>query len=112
MPSFDGAVAGGHRSTEANPSAEGRMKEIVTRLGPWRVERTLGRDLSGTYYTARAADGERATLCLLGEGARGGDARRTRVGARAQVAHPSLVPLVDLGRDDGDPFLVGEPVDD
>ena len=38
------------------------MKEAVMRLGAWRVERILGRDLSGAYHAAVRDDGARATL--------------------------------------------------
>jgi serine/threonine protein kinase/tetratricopeptide (TPR) repeat protein len=90
------------------------MNAMVMRLGPWRIERTLGRDLSGTYYTGRSDHGERATLYLLS-----GELEMPRREPLTQLLllhrelrHPGLVRFHDLDHDGSDLYLIAEPVDD
>ncbi|HEY0475878.1 MAG TPA: protein kinase [Kofleriaceae bacterium] len=84
------------------------------RLGPWRIERTLGRDLCGTYYAAQRDDGERATLYLLsGELGAGRREPLTRLLALHRgLVHPGLVRFRDLDHDGSDPYLIADAVDD
>ncbi|HEX8114448.1 MAG TPA: hypothetical protein VF516_42255, partial [Kofleriaceae bacterium] len=84
------------------------------RLGAWRVERTLGHDLSGTYYAGRNDAGERATLYLLS-----GELAATRreplarlIALHRELAHPGLVRFSGLDHDGSDRFLIGDAVDD
>jgi serine/threonine-protein kinase len=90
------------------------MKGAMMRLGPWHVVRTLGRDLSGAYHAARRDSGDRATLYYpSGELARsGGDSLLRLVTLHHGVAHTGLVGFHSLDHDDGDVFLIGEPVAD
>ncbi|HEX7842461.1 MAG TPA: serine/threonine-protein kinase, partial [Kofleriaceae bacterium] len=83
------------------------------RLGSWRIERTLGRDLSGTYF-AGGRDGERATLYVPSGAlalARGGSLPRLLELHRG-VAHLGLVGFRGLDHDGDDVFLIGDAVDD
>ncbi|HEY0480181.1 MAG TPA: serine/threonine-protein kinase [Kofleriaceae bacterium] len=83
-------------------------------LGPWRIVRTLGRDLCGAYYVGRRDDGERATLYVLsGERVAVGErALGTLVGPHRGLAHPGLLTFRSMGRDGGDCYLVADGVDD
>jgi hypothetical protein len=90
------------------------MKEAVMRLGPWRVERALGRDLSGTYHTAVHDDGARATLFRpSGEllAARGEPLARL-LGLHRDAPHRGLLWFHGLDHDGDEPFLLADPVDD
>jgi serine/threonine protein kinase len=90
------------------------MKEAVMRLGAWRIERILGRDLSGAYHAAVRDDGARATLFRpSGEllAARGEPLVRLLTLHRG-VAHGGLLWFRDLDHDGDEPFLIGDPVDD
>ncbi|HEU4726324.1 MAG TPA: serine/threonine-protein kinase, partial [Kofleriaceae bacterium] len=90
------------------------MKEAVIRLGPWRVERTLGRDLSGTYHAGIRDDGARATLFRpSGEllAVRGEPLARL-LGLHRDVAHHGLISFRELDHDGDEPFLLADPVDD
>ncbi|HEX7843579.1 MAG TPA: hypothetical protein VF469_39165, partial [Kofleriaceae bacterium] len=86
----------------------------MMRLGPWRIERTLGRDLSGIYYAGRTDGGERATLYLLsGELAATRREPLTRlVAVHRELAHPGLVRFHGLDHDGSDLYLIGDAVDD
>ena len=88
------------------------MKDTrLRRLGRWRLERMLGRDLSGTYFAGGRDDGLRGTLYVP----LAGIARRPLaplVDAHQRLARAELVRFYDLGHDDGAPFVIGEPVDD
>ncbi len=90
------------------------MKQRVMHLGPWRVERTLGRDLSGTYYAGRRDNGERATLYLLSNdlGATGGEPLSRLLGLHRELDAPGLVRFRDLGRDGDDYYLIADAVDE
>ncbi|TMQ08447.1 MAG: hypothetical protein E6J91_33185 [Deltaproteobacteria bacterium] len=84
------------------------------RLGPWRIERTLGRDLAGIYYVGRHDDGARATLQLLSDEMAG--ARRETLGRllvlHRELVHPGLVRFRDLDHDGSDLFLIADVIDD
>src|SRR6185503_16586744 len=86
----------------------------VPGLGPWRITRTLARDLSGVYYSGRRDDGEQATLYLLsGDRTSGADARLTALLAlHREVDHPGLIPFRGVGHDGGDRYLIADPIDD
>jgi len=90
------------------------MNQRVTHLGPWRVERTLGRDLSGTYYAGRRDNGERATLCLLSNdlGAAGGEPLSRLLRLHHDLDDPGLVRFRDFGRDGDDYYLIADAVDE
>jgi serine/threonine protein kinase len=90
------------------------MDDMLMRLGAWRIDRVLGRDLSGTYYAGRREDGRRATLYLPSDdvtGARGSSLTRLLEQHR-ELAHPGLVRFHDVDHDHGDPFLIAGAVDD
>src|ERR1043165_9642903 len=81
-------------------------------LGPWQIARTLGRDLAGTYYSARREDGERATLYLLSGERVAVRSELTRlVELHREVVHPGLVRFRGAEQD-GECYLIAEPVDD
>jgi tetratricopeptide (TPR) repeat protein/plasmid stabilization system protein ParE len=90
------------------------MQALAMRLGPWRVERTLGRDLSGTYFAGRRDDGERATLYLLSEelSAAGDEPLIQLLELHRSVGHPGLVPFHGLDHDGSDRFLIAGAIDD
>jgi class 3 adenylate cyclase len=94
------------------------MKENDLRFGSWRVERTLGRDLCGTYYVARRdACDERATLYVLSGHVRLPEAGREEllrglVVRHGRVDHAGLVRFRDVDRDEDDAFLIADVVDE
>src|ERR1044071_636216 len=84
------------------------------RLGAWRIEPILGRDLSGTYHTGVRDDGTRATLFRpSGEllAARGEPLTRLLALHRG-AAQRGLIWFRDIEHDGDEPFLIGDPVDD
>src|SRR5690348_9413556 len=90
------------------------MKEVVTRLGPWRIERTLGRDVHGTYHAGALDDGARATLYRPSSelaAARGGPLQQLVERHRA-LDHHGVVGFRGVGQDGDELFLVADPVDD
>jgi tetratricopeptide (TPR) repeat protein len=92
-------------------------------LGPWRLERELGRGGMGSVWLATRADGifdkrvaiKRIASHLGGEEILERFHREQRV--LAGLDHPGIARLIDAGRDDGgEPFLVmefveGQPID-
>ena len=90
------------------------MKQRVMQLGPWRVERTLGRDLSGTYYAGRRDGGERATLYVLANdlGVTGDEPLSRLLALHHDLDEPGLVRFRDVGRDGDDYYLIADAVDD
>jgi len=89
------------------------MENIATRLGPWRIERTLGRDLSGVYYAACHDDGERATLYVLSDELTTGDEPLTRLlEVHREISHPGLIRFRGLDHAGSEYFLIGDVVDD
>ena len=94
--------------TAANRSAG--MKEA---MGPWRLVRTLGRDLSGVYYSGRRDDGRRATLYVSSDiAATRGDAFGPLLRLHRDVEHPGLVCFRSVDRDGDEEFLLADAVDD
>ncbi|HEX3764303.1 MAG TPA: serine/threonine-protein kinase [Kofleriaceae bacterium] len=84
------------------------------RLGRWCVERTLGRDLSGTYFTGISGDGARATLFRPSSellAARGEPLTRLLALHRGPPA-PGALWFRGLDHDGDEPFLLADPVDD
>lgn len=110
-------------ATESEPPTvpgKSEAKELPpgTRLGPWRVERPVGRGGMGEVYEAQRADGTfelRAAVKLLKRGldtdavvARFNRERRIL----AQLDHPNIARVLDAGVvPDGRPFLVMEYVE-
>src|SRR5262245_59078928 len=80
-----------------------RSRAAMADLGPWRIVRTLGRDLCGAYYAGRRDDGERATLYVLsGERVAVGEQALGRlVRPHRGLAHPGLVMFRSMDRDGG-----------
>ncbi len=88
------------------------------RLGPWSVEKEIGRGGMGAVYLVSRADAayeQRAALKLVRADALTWDARRRFVTERqilARLSHPHIAHLLDGGTSpDGRPFLVLEYVD-
>ncbi len=88
------------------------------RLGPWRVEKEIGRGGMGAVYLVSRAEADyeqRAALKLIRSDALTPDARRRFVTERqilARLSHPAIAHLLDGGTaPDGRPFLVLEYVD-
>jgi serine/threonine protein kinase/tetratricopeptide (TPR) repeat protein len=88
------------------------MKQRTMHLGPWRVERTLGRDMSGTYYAAHRDSGEHATLYLLSNDLATGDESLSRLlELHRDLDVPGLVRFHDLGHDGDDRYLIADAID-
>ena len=96
----------------------GRPLGPGTRLGPWSIERLVGRGGMGEVYAARRADGAfelRVAIKVLKRGldtdavvARFSRERRIL----AQLDHPNIAHVLDAGAsDDGRPFLAMEYVE-
>ncbi|MGE0711719.1 MAG: protein kinase [Planctomycetota bacterium] len=93
----------------------------MRRVGPYRVERELGRGGMGAVYLARRADGAGPAVALkvLGTDAHDPDdrARFTREAeVLARLEHPNLVRVLAHGRDGAQAWLAmelieGEPLD-
>jgi WD40 repeat protein/tRNA A-37 threonylcarbamoyl transferase component Bud32 len=114
-------ASGDTRGTAAPRERDDAVAEPLaagTRLGPWSIERLVGRGGMGEVYQARRADGAfelRVAIKLLKRGmdtdavlARFGRERRIL----AQLAHPNVARVLDAGAaPDGRPFLAMEFVD-
>ena len=84
-------------------------------IGGYRIDSLLGVGATGSVYLARDAEGSAVALKVL-EPTVGADARfRERFlresGVAALLEHPSVVPVLDAGEDDGVLFLAMEWVD-
>jgi len=102
-------------------AAQGRAG---TQLGPYRLEKVLGRGGMGVVYLAERADEEfekRVAVKLMPRGLESQEAeRRFRLERQvlARLEHPNVARLIDGGvTDEGYPFLVmelveGEPIDE
>ena len=108
-PEVRDALESGAGSLLAEPSLEGRM------LGPWRVERELGRGGMSVVYLASRADGQFAKQVAIKLIKRGMDTAavvdRLRRERRilAALEHPSIARLLDGGTTpDGLPYIVME----
>ena len=94
--------------------------EAGTRLGPYAVEREVGRGGMGTVYLARADDGAEVALKVLQPEiavalAPARFQREIRLASR--LRHPHLVPVLDSGETDGRlwltmPYVAGETLRD
>ncbi len=89
-----------------------------TRIGPWRIERELGRGGMGIVYLARRDDGQfdqQAALKLVRAGIDSDETRARFVFERqllARLRHPAIATLLDGGiADDGRPYFVLEYID-
>jgi predicted Ser/Thr protein kinase len=88
------------------PPADVNDSLVGTRLGPWRLERLLGRGGMGRVYEAREAEGgRRVALKVLGDALAGdaGFVRRFQREAKvlATLSHPHVVEVLDQGETDG-----------
>src|SRR6185503_8300628 len=102
-------LAGG----EAFDSDAPRAGPALPGLGPWQITRTLGRDLCGTYYAGRRADGERATLYLLsGDRTTSADQFHALIELHRELLHPGLIRFHGIGHDGGDCYLIADAVDE
>jgi eukaryotic-like serine/threonine-protein kinase len=88
------------------------------RMGPWRLEREIGRGGMGAVWLAHRDDGAyegRVAVKLMRAGVDGGDLARRFLAERQILAgldHPNIARLIDAGRDaDGAPFLALEYVE-
>jgi len=85
-------------------------------VGPYRLERCLGRGATGQVWLARhAASGQRVALKLLSGVQPLQAAARARFSHEAQsirrLAHPGIVALLDEGEDRGQRYLAMEFID-
>jgi serine/threonine-protein kinase len=89
-----------------------------TRMGPYRIEREIGRGGMGVVYLAERGDGqfeERVALKVLKKGVDSEEILRRFLQERqilAWLRHPNIASLLDGGlADDGVPYFVMEHVD-
>lgn len=92
-------------------------------IGPYTIERLLGRGGMGSVWLGRRSDGKfegRAAIKLLDRRGLGRDAAiqiRHEASLLAQLSHPHIARLFDAGvRENGQPYLIleyveGEPID-
>jgi serine/threonine-protein kinase len=85
------------------------------RLGPYRLERLLGRGGMGIVFEAvREPDGEIVALKVLREELSGDDTYRQRFAREGRIAiglsHRHLVPVLDAGEVDGHPYIASRYV--
>jgi tetratricopeptide (TPR) repeat protein/predicted Ser/Thr protein kinase len=87
-----------------------------TRLGPWQVQRLIGRGGSGEVYLAARADGafqQKVAVKLLQQGAVAESSRfQSEREILARLEHPGIARLLDGGvHRDGRPYMVMEYVE-
>ncbi len=85
-----------------------------TAFGPYRCLRILGRGGMGVVHLARDERmGRLVALKVLPPGGREGMAERFRreIVAVARLRHPGIVPVFDVGEEDGSPYFAMEYVD-
>jgi serine/threonine protein kinase len=84
-------------------------------VGRFVIRRELGRGAQSVVYLAWDPQLEREvaikTLHFARTDARRNDALLAEARAVSRLAHPNLVPIFDVGEEDGDPYLVFEFVD-
>lgn len=97
---------------------EDRDTAVPERIGPYAIERRLGRGGMGSVYLAERADGQlryRVAIKLMRRDLDTDDLRRRFLAERqmlAQLAHPNIARLLDGGvTDEGRPYFVMELVD-
>ena len=92
-----------------------RRPELPRPFGAYVLEERLGAGGMGAVYRATRADGgPPVAIKILSEHLVGGDGAerfRREIGALAELAHPSIVRLLDHGWADDQPFYVMELVD-
>jgi serine/threonine protein kinase len=83
--------------------------EVGHRLGPYRIEARLGRGGMGIVFRAVGDDGQVVALKVLRDELAADEAFRRRLAhearAAAEVRHPNLVPVLDVGEADGRLYL-------
>ena len=83
-----------------------------SQVGGYRLDRLLGEGGMGQVYEARGPDGARVALKVIRGRFAQDDTfrRRFRLEARIaqEVVHPSLVPVLAAGEDEGVPYIVQE----
>ena len=114
-------VAGSEAGTVAAPGTSRLLKvplaEAGDRIGPYRLERELGRGGMGVVYLAEQEQLKRKVALKVRLGTAGGDpAERTRFLREAEAAsrlrHPNIVGVLETGRDAADhPWIAMEYVD-
>ena len=86
-----------------------------TDIAGYRVESLLGEGATGAVYLARAADGRTVALKVLDRALAAEPRFRERFLRESRVVadldHPSLVPVLDAGEDDGLLFIAMGKVD-
>jgi serine/threonine protein kinase len=90
--------------------------EVGHRLGPYRIEARLGRGGMGIVFRARHdGDGRTVALKVLRDELGASDEFRRRLArearAAAEVDHPNLAPVLELGEAEGRLYLVVRYVD-
>jgi predicted Ser/Thr protein kinase len=88
------------------PPADRHDSLVGTRLGPWRLERLVGRGGMGRVYEATDADGRRHVALKVLSEALAQDAQFVRRFQReakvlAGLSHPHVVEVLDQGETDG-----------
>jgi tetratricopeptide (TPR) repeat protein/tRNA A-37 threonylcarbamoyl transferase component Bud32 len=111
----------------ADPPAERREEDAPLanrRIGPYRIERELGRGGMGAVYLAVRADDayhKRVAIKLMGGGVPSEESRarfRSERHILAALTHPNIAALLDGGSTDGgEPYVVmeyveGRPIDE
>jgi serine/threonine-protein kinase len=86
------------------------------RLGPYRLEDVLGEGGVGIVFKAvHEPDGEVVALKALRAELSGDETYRRRFAREGRIAgglsHPHLVPVVDVGEQDGHPYLAARYID-
>ncbi|MAQ18994.1 MAG: hypothetical protein CMN30_29875 [Sandaracinus sp.] len=82
------------------------------RIGPWRLERTLGRGGAGTVFAGRGPDGRQVAVKVPDEGGVRAAWLLHEARFAARLRHPHIVQLEGRGRlADGRPYLVYELVE-
>jgi serine/threonine-protein kinase len=79
-----------------------------TFLGPWCIERELGRGGMGIVFAARAPNGSLAALKVLRDPTRGRLVQRfvRETHALGRLDHPNIVRLLDYGEESAQPYYV------
>jgi serine/threonine protein kinase len=84
-------------------------RRIGTAVGGYRVESLLGVGGMGTVYAATAADGRRVALKIVKDDYAHDETFRRRFAREARIAqlisNPHVVPVLDVGEQDGIPYL-------
>jgi serine/threonine protein kinase len=91
----------------ASSMAEARLGSMI---GPYRLESVLGSGGMSTVYATRSPDGRRLALKLIKQDLARDELLRRRVTREIRIAqtivNPHVVPVLDAGEDDGQPYLV------